>query len=66
MFSREGMPWVTYWFGEMLPITHFLIIIRGIMVKGVGASFLWPSIQALLILSVVYFAASVATFKKRL
>ncbi len=66
MFSREGMPWVTYWFGEMLPITHFLIIIRGIMVKGVGASFLWSSIQALLILSVVYFAASVATFKKRL
>jgi ABC-2 type transport system permease protein len=50
----------------MLPITHFLIIIRGIMVKGVGASFLWSSIQALLILSVVYFAASVATFKKRL
>jgi len=66
MFTREGMPWVTYWFGEMLPITHFLIIIRGIMVKGVGAGFLWSSIQALLILSVVYFAASVATFKKRL
>jgi ABC-2 type transport system permease protein len=66
MFTRSGMPWATYWFGEMLPITHFLVIIRGIMVKGVGASFLWPSIQALLILSVVYFAASVATFKKRL
>jgi ABC-2 type transport system permease protein len=66
MFTREGMPWVTYWFGEMLPITHYLVIIRGIMVKGVGASFLWPSIQATLILSVVYFAASVATFKKRM
>lgn len=66
MFAREGMPWITYYFGELLPITPFLVIIRGIMVKGTGASFLWPSIQALVILSVVYFAASVATFKKRM
>ncbi|PKO11923.1 MAG: ABC transporter permease [Chloroflexi bacterium HGW-Chloroflexi-10] len=66
MFTRQGMPWITYWFGEMLPITHFLVIIRGIMVKGVGFAFLWPSIRALLILSVVYFAASVATFQKKL
>jgi ABC-2 type transport system permease protein len=66
MFSRQGMPAVTYWFGEMLPITHFLVIIRGIMVKGVGFNFLWPSVRALIILSVIYFAASVATFKKRL
>ncbi len=66
MFTREGMPWVTYWFGEMLPITHFLVIIRGIMVKGSGFGFLWPSIRALIILSLVYFIASVATFKKRL
>ncbi len=66
MFSREGMPWITYYFGELLPITPFLVIIRGIMVKGVGVSFLWPSIQALIILSVLYFVASVATFKKRM
>jgi len=66
MFSRQGMPWVTYWFGEMLPITHFLVIIRGIMVKGVGFSFLWPSIRMLVVLSVVYFVASVVTFQKKL
>lgn len=66
MFTREGMPLVTYWFGEMLPITHFLVIIRGIMVKGTGFDFLWPSIRALLVLSLIYFTASVATFKKRL
>ena len=66
MFTREGMPWITYWFGEMLPITHFLVIIRGIMVKGTGFTFLWPAIRSLIILSVIYFAASVATFQKRL
>jgi ABC-2 type transport system permease protein len=66
MFSRQGMPWVTYYFSEILPITHFLVIIRGIMVKGTGVSFMWHSIQSLIILSIVYFVASVATFRKRL
>jgi ABC-2 type transport system permease protein len=66
MFSRQGMPMVTYWFSELLPITHFLVIIRGIMVKGTGIAFMWGSIQSLIILSIVYFAASVATFRKRL
>jgi len=66
MFSREGMPLITYYFGELLPITPYLIIIRGIMVKGVGLSFLWPSIQSLIILSIVYFIASIAAFRKRM
>ena len=66
MFSREGMPLITYYFGELLPITPYLVIIRGIMVKGVGADFLWQSIQSLIILSIVYFIASIAAFRKRL
>lgn len=66
MFSREGMPLITYYFGELLPITPFLIIIRGIMVKGVGISYLWQTIQSLIILSIVYFIASIAAFRKRL
>ena len=66
MFSRAGMPWVTYWFSELLPITHFLVIIRGIMVKGSEIAFLWGSIRSLIALSILYFVASVATFRKRL
>jgi ABC-2 type transport system permease protein len=66
MFSRQGMPLVTYWFSELLPITHFLVIIRGIMVKGTEFAFMWGSIRSLIILSILYFAASVATFRKRL
>ncbi len=66
MFPRAGMPWVTYWFSEFLPITHFLVIIRGIMVKGSEVAFLWGSIRSLIGLSILYFVASVATFRKRL
>ncbi len=66
MFSRDGMPGVTYWFGEFLPVTHYLEITRGIMIRGIGAGSLLDSIWPLIILSVVYFAASVLAFRKRI
>ena len=66
MFSRDGMPGVTYWFGEFLPVTHYLEITRGIMIRGIGANSLIGSIWPLIILSVVYFVASVLAFRKRI
>ena len=66
MFSRDGMPAVTYWFGEFLPVTHYLEITRGIMIRGIGAGSLFGSIWPLIILSVVYFTASVLAFRKRI
>ena len=66
MLSRDGMPAFTYWFGELMPVTHFLEITRGIMLKGVDATILWGSIWPMIALSIVYFAASVFTFKKKL
>ncbi|MEA3349479.1 MAG: ABC transporter permease [Chloroflexota bacterium] len=66
IFSRSGMPWFTYWISEILPVSHYLEVTRAIMLKGVPASTLWPSIWPLIILSVVYFAASVIFFRKRI
>jgi ABC-2 type transport system permease protein len=66
IFPRTDMPWLIYWVGELLPVTHYLEIIRGIMLKGVGFGFLLPSFWGLLVLSVVYFTASVLAFRKRI
>ena len=66
MISRDGMPAFTYWFSEFMPVTHFLIITRGIMLKGVSAAYLWDSIWPMIVLSVIYFGASVLTFKKKI
>ena len=66
MFSRDGMPLFTYWFGEFLPVTHYLEIARGVMIRGVGAESLFGAIWPLVILSVLYFAASVLVFRKRI
>lgn len=66
MFPRDGMPAFTYWFGEFLPVTHYLEITRGIMIRGIGSEYLMGSITPLIVLSIVYFAASVLAFRKRI
>ena len=66
MFPRDDMPAVTYWFGALLPVTHYLEITRGIMLRGIGSEYLWGSIIPLIVLSIVYFVASVLVFKKRI
>lgn len=57
MFPFRGMPRWAQYLGEILPITHFLRIVRGVMLKGNGAREtaheLWPiALFALLTLSV--------------
>ncbi len=66
IIPRSGMPWITYIFSELLPVTHFLEITRGVMLKGVGMNVLWGPVRSLIILSIVYFTASVLMFKKRI
>ena len=36
MFPFRGMPEWAQWLGEVLPLTHFLRIVRGILLKGSG------------------------------
>ncbi|NSW51217.1 MAG: ABC transporter permease [Anaerolineae bacterium] len=66
IYARESMPWLTYYFSELLPVTHYLVIIRGIMVKGVAVQFLMPSIIMEIVLGLVYFVASVLAFRKKI
>jgi ABC-2 type transport system permease protein len=67
LFTRENMPAVTYWYSELLPVTQYLEITRGIIVRGVGLQTLWwSSTVPLIILSVIYFVCSVLVFRKRI
>lgn len=67
MFSRESMPSFTYWYSELLPVTQYLEITRGIIVRGVDATtLLFTSTLPMIIMSVGYFIASVFAFRKHL
>ncbi|PJH76189.1 MAG: ABC transporter permease [Anaerolineae bacterium CG_4_9_14_0_8_um_filter_58_9] len=66
LFPRENMPWVAYYSGYLLPVTYFLEIVRGIILKGIGAEYLWPQIWPMAAFGVVVFFISVLLFHKRL
>jgi ABC-2 type transport system permease protein len=44
MFPFRGMPEWAQWIGSVLPLTHFLHLVRGIMLKGNTLVELWPNI----------------------
>ena len=66
MFPREAMPRAAAIFGMLLPLTHFLQIIRGIVLKGVGLEALWPQCLALVGFSVLFITFSTLRFHKQL
>jgi ABC-2 type transport system permease protein len=66
MFPFAGMPTVIQWLAEVLPLTHFLRIIRGVMLRGAGLLELWPDVLALIAFTAVMMALAIARFRKRL
>ncbi len=66
MFPFEGMPKVVQWIAEVLPLTHFNVIIRGVMLRGADLPELWPQLVKLTLFLAVMLLIAVARFKKRL
>jgi ABC-2 type transport system permease protein len=66
MFPFAGMPRVVQWIAEVLPLTHFLRLIRGVMLRGAGLFELWPDVLALLVFTAVMMTAAILRFRKRL
>lgn len=66
MFPREAMPDAARWFGLLLPLTHYLVLIRGIVLKGNGLTELWPQALALAGFALAFFTFATRRFSKTL
>jgi ABC-2 type transport system permease protein len=66
VYPRNTMPLIPRLIGNFLPLTYFIRISRGIILKGVGMTALWPDVLVLVIYSVVVMAIASLNFKKRL
>lgn len=66
IFPISSMPAAFQWLSLADPLRHFLIIIRGVFLKGVGAEVLWPELVALLATGVAVMAFAVSRFRKTL
>jgi len=64
MFPIESMPWGMQWFTTILPMRYFLVIVRGIMMKGLGLMDLWQQLVPLAALGVVVFSISWLRFRR--
>ncbi|MDP2210896.1 MAG: ABC transporter permease [Candidatus Aquicultor sp.] len=65
IFPIANMPVVIQWFTYVVPLRYFLVIVRGIFLKGVGIGALWDEALMLMLLGVLIFGVSVLRFKKR-
>ena len=65
-FPLAAMPKVLQWISYAIPLRYFLIIVRGIVLKGVGALVLWPEIFALSLFAAVVMGAAALRFRKSL
>ena len=64
MFPREAMPRVMQWISTALPLTHYLVVLRGILLKGVGVGDLWREAAILAVMAVFILMLSVARFSR--
>jgi ABC-2 type transport system permease protein len=65
IFPQNGLPFVLRWTGRVLPATHMIEILRGVVLRDAGPAELWPNVAALVGISVVMVAMSVRNFKKQ-
>jgi ABC-2 type transport system permease protein len=66
MFPFRGMPGWAQAIGEVLPATHFMRLVRGILLKGNEWADLWPNIWPLIAFTFVVMAFAVIFYRKTL
>lgn len=66
MFPIANMPQVIQWLTYLNPLRYFLVIVRGIFLKGVGPAILWPQMAALALMGLALLWSASRRFKKTL
>ena len=66
MFPFRGMPQWAQAIGEAIPLTHFLRIVRGIMLKGADAAEIWPNVWPLAAIWAILAAVALLRYRRTL
>jgi len=65
-FPFRGMPVWAQWIGEVLPVTHFLRVVRGILLKGNGPIEIWPDVWPLILFLFAVLTVALLRFRRTL
>lgn len=66
VFPVENMPVILQWISNLIPMKYYLIIIRSIILKGVGLSELWFEAMMLFVMGFAVLTASVLRFREKM
>jgi len=65
-FPFKGMPIWAQWIGNVLPLTHFINIVRGIMLKGIGFAAVWVDLWPILIFMMLMLLIALKRYRQTL
>lgn len=65
-FPFKGMPMWAQWLGNVLPLTHFINIVRGIMLKGIGFAEIWVDLWPILVFLLVVLVIALKRYRQTL
>jgi ABC-2 type transport system permease protein len=65
-FPLSSMPWGVRWIGYCLPLTWFVKVARGVMVRGTPIAALWLPLTVLALMAAIVFTLSVLRFRRDL
>ena len=66
IFPIRAMPPLVQWLTNLIPARHYLVIVRGIFLKGNGLAQLWPQALTLALIAAVVLGLASMKFKKKL
>ena len=66
IFPIASMPFLIQLLTRLIPLRYFLIIVRGIFIKGIGMRYLWSEVWPMLLFTFVILWLSISRFKKKL
>lgn len=66
IFPISSMPWPLQWFSNIMPAKWFIIIVKGIMLKGVEIHYLWKEVGVLVGMTTVFIGLSIKNYAIRL
>jgi ABC-2 type transport system permease protein len=66
MFPFDGMPRAAQWIAQILPLTHFVELVRGIVLRGAPLDALWLPLVKLAIFFAIAMGVAATRFRKRL
>lgn len=66
MYPIDNMPVVLRWLTYLVPARYFLVVVRGVFLKGSGPDVLWPQGVLMLLYAIATIALAVHSFRKEL